>query len=164
MLYEASQAGVKIELIVRGICCLIPGLKGWSENIKVISIVGQLLEHSRIFKFENNGNPLYYLGSADWMQRNLDRRVELVFPVEDEDIKNRVEQILKVTLKDTVNARKQLPDTTYHLVDKRGRKRLNSQKHFSKLAQQAQNAVKKQTYVRTVGTPIVPAKEGEKTE
>ncbi|WP_418331678.1 RNA degradosome polyphosphate kinase [Ruminococcus sp.] len=164
LLYEASQAGVKIELIVRGICCLIPGLKGWSENIKVISIVGQLLEHSRIFKFENNGNPLYYLGSADWMQRNLDRRVELVFPVEDEDIKNRVEQILKVTLKDTVNARKQLPDTTYHLVDKRGKKRLNSQKHFSKLAQQAQNAVKKQTYVRTVGTPMVPAKEGEKAE
>ena len=98
------------------------------------------------------------------MQRNLDKRVELVFPVEDEDIKNRVEQILKVMLKDTVNARKQLTDTTYHLVDKRGKKRLNCQKYFSKLAQQAQKAVKKQTYVRTVGTPIVPAKEGEKAE
>ena len=83
-----------------------------------------------------------------------------MFPVEDEDIKNRVEQILKVMLKDTVNARKQLTDTTYHLVDKRGKKRLNCQKYFSKLAQQAQKAVKKQTYVRTVGTPIVPAKEG----
>lgn len=79
MLYSASQAGVKIKLIVRGICCLIPGLEGYSSNITVYSIVGQLLEHSRIFKFENGGNPQIYMGSADWMPRNLDRRVELVF-------------------------------------------------------------------------------------
>lgn len=163
LLYEASQAGVKIELIVRGICCLIPDLKGWSENIKVISIVGQLLEHSRIFKFENNGNPLYYLGSADWMQRNLEKRVELVFPVENEENKKRIEQILNVTLKDNVNARKQLFDTTYHLVDKRGKKRFNSQKYFSKLAQMEQNEAKNKTYVKTVGTPIVSAND-EKTK
>lgn len=163
LLYEASQAGVKIELIVRGICCLIPNLKGWSENIKVISIVGQLLEHSRIFKFENNGNPLYYLGSADWMQRNLDKRVELVFPVENEENKKRIEQILNVTLKDNVNARKQLYDTTYHLEDKRGKKRLDSQKYFLKLAQMAQIEAKNKTYVKTVGTPIVCANE-EKTK
>ena len=83
LLYSASRAGVKITLIVRGICCLIPGLEGYSENIKVYSVVGQLLEHSRIFKFENGGNPQIYMGSADWMPRTLDRRVELVFPVED---------------------------------------------------------------------------------
>ena len=86
LLYDASNAGVKIDLIVRGICCLVPGVHGFSENIRVISIVGQLLEHSRIFIFENNSNPLYYMGSADWMPRNLDRRVELVFPVEDDEI------------------------------------------------------------------------------
>lgn len=155
LLYTASQAGVKVNLIVRGICCLIPNLKGYSENIKVISIVGQLLEHSRIFIFENSGNPLYYMGSADWMPRNLDRRVELVFPVEDEDIKARVNEIVKLSFKDTVNARKQLSDTSYHLVDKRGKKKLNSQKHFSKLAKQAQATAKKSTYVKSVGTPIM---------
>ena len=84
MLYRASQAGVKITLIVRGICCLVPGIKGISENIQVRSIVGQLLEHSRIFIFENGGIKKIYMGSADWMQRNLDKRVELVFPIEDD--------------------------------------------------------------------------------
>ena len=74
------QGGVRVQLIVRGICCLIPGIEGVSENITVVSIVGQLLEHSRIFRFENAGNPRIYMGSADWMPRNLDRRVELVFP------------------------------------------------------------------------------------
>lgn len=156
MLYDASNAGVKINLVVRGICCLTPGVKGYSENIKVISIVGQLLEHSRIFIFENRGNPLYYLGSADWMPRNLDRRVELVFPVEDEDIKSRVKEVMAIMFKDNVNARQQLSDTTYQLVDRRGKKRLNCQKHFSKLARQAQSSAKKLTYVKTVGTPIVP--------
>ncbi len=159
MLYDASNAGVKINLVVRGICCLVPGVKGFSENIKVISVVGQLLEHSRIFIFENNANPLYYMGSADWMQRNLDKRVELVFPVEDDDIKARVDEVMTVMFKDTVNARTQLSDMTYVPVEKKGKKRLNSQKHFSKLAIKAQKNAMKASYVNTVGTPIVPVKK-----
>lgn len=161
LLYDASNAGVKVELIVRGICCLVPGVKGFSENIKVISIVGQLLEHSRIFIFENNGNPQYYMGSADWMPRNLDKRVELVFPVEDEDIKARVQGIMNTMFKDTVNARRQHSDMTYTTVDKRGKKRLNCQKYFSKLALKAQKSAMKANYAKTVGTPIVPIKKGE---
>lgn len=164
MLYDASNAGVKIQLIVRGICCLVPNVKGFSENIKVVSIVGQLLEHSRIFIFENNGNPLYYMGSADWMPRNLDRRVELVFPVEDEDIKKRVQGVVDVSFKDTVNARRQLNDTTYKPVEKRGKKRLNSQKYFSKLAAKAQKSVMKESYISAIGTPVVPVKKEENKE
>ncbi len=164
MLYDASNAGVKVDLVVRGICCLIPDVKGFSENIRVVSVVGQLLEHSRIFIFENNGNPLYYMGSADWMQRNLDKRVELVFPVEDEDIKKRVQEIMSVMFKDTVNARRQKSDMTYVPVEKRGKKRLNCQKYFSKLASKAQKTAMKANYVNTVGTPIVPVKKGEKEE
>ncbi|MCD8026978.1 MAG: polyphosphate kinase 1 [Clostridiales bacterium] len=164
LLYDASNAGVKVDLIVRGICCLVPGVKGFSENIRVISVVGQLLEHSRIFRFENSGAPLYYMGSADWMPRNLDRRVELVFPVEDEDIKKRVDEVLTVMFKDTVNARRQLSDTSYKTVEKRGKKRLNCQKYFSKLALKAQKSAMKISYVNTVGTPVVPAqKNGEST-
>lgn len=164
LLYDASNAGVKINLVVRGICCLIPGVKGFSENIKVISVVGQLLEHSRIFIFENNGNPLYYMGSADWMQRNLDKRVELVFPVEDIDIKKRVQEIMDIMFKDTVNARRQQSDMTYKAVEKRGKKRINCQKYFSKLALKAQNNAMKATYVNTVGTPVVPVKKEENEE
>lgn len=164
LLYNASNAGVKINLLVRGICCLIPNVKGYSENIKVISIVGQLLEHSRIFIFENNGTPLYYMGSADWMQRNLDKRVELVFPVEDEDIKDRVHEIMTIAFKDTINARRQLNDTTYVNVEKRGKKRLNSQLYFSKLANKAQKSAMKESYVKAVGTPVVPVKKEDKNQ
>lgn len=128
LLYEASKAGVKIRLIVRGICCLVPGIKDISENITVISIVGRFLEHSRIFLFENAGEAKIYLGSADWMPRNLDRRVELVFPVEDDDLKQRLFGILEVMLKDTINARIQLPDTKYIHIDKRGKELVDSQK------------------------------------
>ena len=137
LLYGASQAGVEIKLIVRGICCLIPGLAGVSENITVYSIVGQLLEHSRIFKFENAGNPKIYMGSADWMPRNLDRRVELVFPIDDEDLKQRAFGILELMLSDTVNARTQQPDTSYAHIDKRGKAVINSQTEFARLAREA---------------------------
>lgn len=164
LLYDASNAGVKVELIVRGICCLVPEVKGFSENIKVISIVGQLLEHSRIFIFENNGNPQYYMGSADWMPRNLDKRVELVFPVEDEDLKQRVQEIITIMFKDTINARRQHSDMTYTPVEKRGKKRLNCQKYFSKLASKAQKSAMNANYAKTVGTPVVPLKKGEVEE
>jgi polyphosphate kinase len=106
-LYAASQAGVQIDLIVRGICCLRPGVPGWSENIRVTSVVGRFLEHSRIFYFHNGGNDEIYLGSADLMERNLDRRVEAVFPVEDEAIKRHIrDDLLPAYLRDTLNARR----------------------------------------------------------
>lgn len=101
-LYDASCAGVKIELIVRGICCLKAGVPGLSENISVRSIVGNFLEHSRIFYFFNDASPEVYMGSADWMPRNLDRRVEILFPVEDENLKEKVIHILKLELEDNV--------------------------------------------------------------
>ncbi|XOQ49140.1 MAG: RNA degradosome polyphosphate kinase [Eubacteriales bacterium] len=137
LLYKASQAKVPIRLIVRGICCLIPGLPGISENITVYSIVGQLLEHSRIYRFENAGNPKIYMGSADWMQRNLDRRVELVFPVEDEDLRQRAFDILNLMLSDNINARVMQPNTVYTHIDKRGKAPCNCQIEFSRLAQDA---------------------------
>ena len=104
-LYEASAAGVKIDLIVRGICCLKVGIPGVSENITVRSIVGNFLEHSRIFYFWNDGNTEVYMGSADWMPRNLDRRVEIIFPVLEEELKEKALHILEVELADNVKAR-----------------------------------------------------------
>ena len=113
LMYKASKAGVKIELIVRGICCLIPQLESVSENITVRSIVGTFLEHSRIFYFENGGNPEIYMASADWMSRNLDRRVEIMFPVEDAKLKKEVKHILDVQLADNVKAQLMQPDGSY---------------------------------------------------
>ena len=115
-LYRASQAGVKIDIVCRGICSLRPGIPGVSENIRVISVVDRFLEHSRIFYFENAGDPEVYVGSADWMDRNLSRRVEVVFPIEQPDLKQRVIDILKMTLADNVKARELLPDGTYRRV------------------------------------------------
>lgn len=112
-LYEASQAGVKIELVVRGICCLIPGVKGMSENITVRSIVGRFLEHSRLYIFNNNGNPRVFLASADWMQRNLDRRVELLFEIYKDDIKNHLQHVMDSCWADNVKARAMQPDGGY---------------------------------------------------
>ena len=157
LLYEASQAGVPIKLIVRGICCLIPGLPGISDTITVHSIVGQLLEHSRIFRFENGGIPKIYMGSADWMPRNLDRRVELVFPIEDEDLRQRAFSILDLMLSDTINARIMHSDTTYEHIDRRGKAAVNSHREFSKLANQAVKALAEpdasKPYVPIVHTP-----------
>ena len=112
-LYEASCAGVKIDMIVRGICCLKAGVPGLSENITVCSIIGNFLEHSRIFFFENSGDQKLFMGSADWMPRNLDRRVEILFPVEDEKLKERLLHILDVQLNDNVKAHFLQPDGTY---------------------------------------------------
>ena len=117
-LYEASCNGVKIDLIVRGICCLVPGVKDLSENIEVISIVGRFLEHSRLYYFYNNGNEEIYLSSADMMQRNLDRRVEIAFPVENENLRYELkETLIKNSLRDNTKARKLMPDMSYKPAD-----------------------------------------------
>ena len=120
-LYEAAASGVKIELIVRGICCLKVGIKDISENITVRSIVGNFLEHSRIFYFENAGKSEIFCGSADWMPRNLERRVEIMFPIEEERLKAKVYHILEVMLADNVKANVMQPDGTYEKIDKRGK-------------------------------------------
>lgn len=129
-LYDASAAGVEIDLIVRGICCLRAGIPGLSENIRVRSIVGTFLEHSRIFYFSNNGAPEYYMGSADWMPRNLDKRVEILFPVEDPVLQEEIHNILDIQLADTKKAHLLMPDGTYVKVDQRGKTPLNSQMYF----------------------------------
>jgi polyphosphate kinase len=104
LLYEASQAGVKVDLLVRGICCLRPGVPGMSENIRVISIVGRFLEHSRVFYFQNGGAEEVFLGSADMMRRNLSHRVEIIFPVDNSRLVRRLKDILDVYLADQANA------------------------------------------------------------
>ncbi len=104
-LYEASQAGVKIQLIIRGICCLVPGVKGVSENIEVLSIVDRFLEHARVFVFHNGGDERIFLSSADWMERNLSNRIETTFPVYDPDLKKEIRTILDLQLSDNVKAR-----------------------------------------------------------
>ncbi len=157
LLYEASQAGVPVRLVVRGICCLIPGLPGVSENIEVISIVGQLLEHSRIFLFENGGEPKIYMGSADWMPRNLDRRVELVFPIEDGDLKERAFGIMETLLNDNTNARRMLPDKSYQHVTHRGRAALSAQQAFYK---DAQERLKARQHVEH-DSPLIPIHSAE---
>ena len=129
-LYEASCAGVKTQLIVRGICSLKAGVPGLSENITVHSIVGNFLEHARIFYFENDNSPEIYMGSADWMPRNLDRRVEIMFPVEDEMLQEQILHVLKVQFQDNVKAHILKADGTYEKPDKRGKVLVNSQELF----------------------------------
>lgn len=132
LLYEASMAGVEIDLLVRGICCLRPGLPGLSENIRVTSVVGRFLEHSRIYYFLNDGDPEIYLGSADLMPRNLNRRVEVLFPVSDPDLRRRVlDEIIAISMSDNVKARRLLPDGTYERVRPNpGEEPINSQEWF----------------------------------
>lgn len=148
-LYEASAAGVQIELIIRGICCLKQGVPGMSETIHVRSIVGTFLEHSRIFYFENDGSPEIYMGSADWMPRNLDKRVEILFPVEDPDLKKEIIHILHTQLADNTKAHLLQPDGLidpekdglvkvyggcYKKADRRGHAAVCSQMQFCKEA------------------------------
>ncbi len=136
LLYEASMANVKVDLLVRGICCLRPGIKGVSENIRVTSVVGRFLEHPRIYYFANGGTPEIYMGSADLMPRNLDRRVETVFPVEDEQIKARLlNEVLRISMMDNVKARELQPDGTYkRLAPRDGEAPLDSQTWFMERA------------------------------
>ena len=136
-LYEASASGVKIDLIVRGICCLKVGIPGVSDNITVRSIVGNFLEHSRIFYFHNGGDSEIYMGSADWMPRNLDRRVEIIFPVIEEELKKKAYHILEVELMDNVKAHVLGADGEYDKIDKRGKVLINSQEQFCREAKTA---------------------------
>jgi polyphosphate kinase len=117
-LYEASAAGVKIKLIIRGICCLVPGIKDLSENIEVISIVDRFLEHSRIYIFHNNGDKNYFLASADCMKRNLSRRIEVAFPVYDEKIKTQLLKMINIQWSDNTKARiiNEKQNNEYHVT------------------------------------------------
>lgn len=157
-LYKASQAGVEIRLIVRGICSLVPGVEGFSEHITVRSIVGRFLEHSRIFRFENGGDPLLYLGSADLMPRNLDRRVELLFPVEEPKIRLRIEAVLALHLEDTVNSRLQGPDALYKMAERRGKHSVDSQAAFLQLAREREQAFLAQ---QSEATRLIPLRGAE---
>jgi polyphosphate kinase len=137
-LYRASQAGVKIDLLVRGICCLRPGWSGLSENITVRSIVDRFLEHSRLFYFENGGRPELWAGSADWMPRNFFRRIEAVFPIEDPRLRRRIkEELLAIPLADNVKAWRLKPDGAYERVNAAGEAPLRSQQEFMNLATRA---------------------------
>jgi polyphosphate kinase len=135
-LYEASNAGVQIDLIIRGICCLIPEVEGLSENISVRSIVGRFLEHSRVFYFYNNGAEEVILGSADMMQRNLDRRVETLFPIEESKLKSELmNSLMRISFKDNTKARKLKPDMSYTIIQPiNGEKKVNSQEWLMKQA------------------------------
>ena len=161
-LYQASACGVQIYLLVRGICCLKVGVPGVSENIHVRSIVGDFLEHSRIFYFHNGGNEEIFMGSADWMPRNLDRRVEIVFRVEDEEIKKEIKHILDVEFKDNVKAHILQPDGTYEKMNRRGKAKVNSQMIFCQEAEDKAKAVKKQKTDH--GRVFIPAEPAEDIE
>jgi polyphosphate kinase len=133
-LYTASQAGAKIQLNIRGICCLKPGVKGLSENIRVVSIIDRYLEHARIFWFRQGGTPMVFISSADFMRRNLSKRVELLTPIEDADAKKRLQQILETHFADNVQARELGRDGVYTHVKTPKGKALRSQEFFAKQA------------------------------
>ncbi|BAO56262.1 polyphosphate kinase 1 [Nonlabens marinus] len=132
LLYKASQAGVEIRLIVRGFTCLVPGLEGISENIEMTSIVDRFLEHGRIYKFHNNGEPLIFMGSADWMSRNLDRRIEVLTPIYDNDVYLELDQILKIQLQDNIKARMHTPEEDNPMVDEEASDIVRSQQEIYK--------------------------------
>jgi polyphosphate kinase len=153
-LYEASRAGVRLDLLVRGICCLRPGVPGVSENIRVISILDRYLEHSRIYYFHNGGEPEIYSGSADWMPRNFKRRAEILYPIEDERLKTRIiNEILMTYLADNVKARIMRPDGSYARVERDpDKKQIRSQFELIRIARKG--GVKSPPYdelVRKIG-------------
>ncbi len=151
-LYRASQAGVKVQLLVRGICCLRPGVPGVSDNITVTSIVGRFLEHSRIYYFHNGGEEEVYLGSADLMPRNLNSRVEVIFPVSDPNlIKTVRDAILGTYLKEQAKARHMLPDGKYVRDANAGKKNaFNSQETFIARSQKRVRQALNRSHAETV--------------
>jgi polyphosphate kinase len=159
-LYEASCAGVKIQLIIRGICCLRTGIPGVSENIHVTSIVGTYLEHARIFYFYNNGAEDIYMGSADWMPRNLDRRVEIIFPVEDDVLKAKVKHILDVQLSDTLKAYEMTDEGLYvRIKAPRNKKPVGAQDTFCREAKKSSEPeidfMKKRTFTPIFANEVI---------
>ncbi|SMP56074.1 RNA degradosome polyphosphate kinase [Anoxynatronum buryatiense] len=154
-LYDASRAGVTIQLLVRGICSLRPGLPGISENITVHSIVGRFLEHPRIFYFEQDGRRPVYLSSADWMSRNLDRRIELLFEVEEPDIKAQILEVMRILFNDTLKTRLLQPDGSYLRVDKRGKERLEAQLYFCERARVLEKEHRRQQEAAITFEPIL---------
>ncbi len=154
-LYGASAAGVAICLIVRGICCLRVGIPGVSENIAVHSIVGTFLEHARIFDFQIDGEDEIYLGSADWMNRNLEKRVEIVFPVVDEDLQNEIREYLRIQWEDNVKASRYQPDGSYEKQDLRGREKVDSQAYFCKKALEQGSQPPKEAKEERVFIPVI---------
>lgn len=137
-LYSASNAGVKVKLVVRGVCSLIPGIKGLSENIEVISIIDRFLEHARLYCFNNDGDPLYFISSADWMVRNIDRRIEVTCPIYSKEIIEEIDLTFKIQFSDNVKGRRLQSDGTYLVQKKTGDKRVRSQtelfQHYKNLA------------------------------
>src|SRR5690606_14941313 len=134
-LYDASQAGVPVRLIVRGICALRPGVKGLSENIQVKSVVGRFLEHSRVFHFENGGAPAIFIGSGDWMERNLRERVEVSIPIKDPAFIDLIEDILSVYWADNVKSRTMRPDGSYVLPASPAEGAVNAQEWLASRAE-----------------------------
>jgi len=157
-LYRASQAGVTIDIMCRGICALRPGVPGVSDNIRVISVIDRFLEHSRIFYFENDGEPDVYIGSADWMDRNLSRRVEVVFPIEQPDLKARlIDEILGISLRDTAKCRELNVDGHYtHLQPDAGQTPMRSQNRFLELAMEAEKKHLLAARPTEPTTPVAP--------
>ena len=155
-LYDAGRAGVKIELIVRGICCVRTGIQDVSENITVRSIVGNFLEHSRIYYFWNDGKEEVYCASADWMPRNLDRRVEILFPIDHDSLKEKIIEMLKVMLSDNVKAQIMQPDGTYERIDRRGKVLLCSQDYFTEEAKEYLKKIEKKDENSRVFIPAEP--------
>lgn len=154
-LYRASQAGVKIDIVCRGICALRPALPGYSDNVRVVSVVDRFLEHSRVFYFGNGGDPLVYVGSADWMDRNLSRRVEVVFPIEPPELKQRlIREVLATVMADNAKARELLPDGSYRrLKPDETQARVRSQERFLEMA--AQSAARRVPELQPPPTPAV---------
>jgi len=155
-LYKASQAGVKIDLIVRGICCLKPGIKGVSENIRVISIIGKYLEHARVFYFKH-ASPRLYISSADWMPRNLVRRIELLTGIEDPESAEKLLNMLQLQISDNVLAHELQSDGNYHRVTHEQSKIINNQKLFESHANKVYKSLKKETpnYVQKLATRLL---------
>ncbi|TGA97228.1 RNA degradosome polyphosphate kinase [Sporolactobacillus shoreae] len=154
-LYEASAAGVRIKLLVRGICCLRTGIPGVSDNIEVHSIVGRYLEHSRIYMFGNGGETKIFLASADMMTRNLNRRVELMFPVEDEQIQSTITDVFNLLMNDNVKTRVMGTDGHYFKRDRRGKVPVNAQEYFARLAEQRAISRQKLIQEKRTFTPVL---------
>ena len=155
-LYKASQAGVKVDLIIRGICCLKPGIEGVSENIRVISIIGKYLEHARIFYFKNT-TPHLFISSADWMPRNLVRRIELLTGIEDAESASKLLQILQLQISDNVLSHELQSDGTYHRVKTDPENVINNQYAVEEHVKSVQKAMKKNSpnYVQQLANRLL---------